>query len=35
MEWYWAGLLLVGTICVLMALAVPVAFAFFSAFPIL
>jgi len=31
MEWYWAGLLLVGIICVLMALAVPVAFAFFAA----
>ena len=31
MEWYWSGLLLVATICVLMALAVPVAFAFFSA----
>ena len=31
MEWYWSGLLLVATICVLMALAVPVAFAFFAA----
>jgi len=30
MEWYWSGLILIGTICVLMALAVPVAFAFFA-----
>ena len=31
MEWYWAGLMLAGTICVLMALAIPVAFSFFAA----
>jgi tripartite ATP-independent transporter DctM subunit len=30
MEWYWSGLILIGTICALMALAVPVAFAFFA-----
>ena len=30
MEWYWSGLLLMGTIVVLIAFAVPVAFAFFA-----
>ncbi|MCW5770400.1 MAG: TRAP transporter large permease subunit [Rhodospirillaceae bacterium] len=30
MEWYWSGLILIGTICALLALAVPVAFAFFA-----
>jgi len=29
MEWYWAALLLIGGICLLMALGIPVAFAFF------
>lgn len=30
MEWYWSGLILIGTVCVLLAFAVPVAFAFFA-----
>ena len=30
MEWYWSGTLLIGLVCSLMALGVPVAFAFFA-----
>ena len=31
MEWYWALVLMLGTVCLIMFLGVPVAFAFFAA----